>query len=119
MGLFRRSEQQVETAGTGVLPPHRNEVIYNTDTALSLGAVFRCLQIISTTLAQLPLNVMRGNEEIVSPLAKRPDYNTATNDFFGATAVSLALTGNAYWYVSRNQAGDVKNQYNNQCSQQA
>ena len=109
MGLFRRSEQQVEAAGTGVLPPHRSEVIYNTDTALSLGAVFRCLQIISTTLAQLPLNVMRGNEEITSPLAKRPDYNQATNDFFGATAVSMALTGNAYWYVSRNQAGDVKN----------
>ena len=110
MGLFRRSEDVVsEAAGTGVLPPHRSEVVYNQDTALSLGSVFRCLQIISTTLAQLPLLVHRGDEIVDSSLAKRPDYNTATNDFFGATAVSLACSGNAFWFVSRNQAGDVKN----------
>ena len=111
MGLFRRSEEQEvrEEAGTGVLPPHRNEIVYNQDTALSLGSVFRCLQIISTTLAQLPLSVKRGDEEVDSSLAKRPDYNTATNDFFGSTAVSLACSGNAYWFVSRNQAGEVKN----------
>ena len=110
MGLFRRSEDVVsEAAGAGVLPPHRSEVVYNQDTALSLGSVFRCLQIISTTLAQLPLLVHRGDEIVDSSLAKRPDYNTATNDFFGATAVSLACSGNAYWFVSRNQAGDVKN----------
>lgn len=95
--------------GAGVLPPHRSEVIYNQETTLSLGAVFRCVQVISTTLAQLPLSVKRGQEEIDAPLAKQPDINTATNDFWGSTATSLALNGNAYWYVSRNQSGEVRN----------
>ena len=53
--------------------------------------------------------VYRGTDEIVSPLARQPDMNEATNDFWGSTAVSLALHGNAYWWVSRNSDGEAKN----------
>jgi len=95
--------------GTGVIPPTRSEIVYSQDLALSLGSVFRCTQIISTTLAQLPLIVKRGDEEVTPPLATRPDINSPTNDFWGATATSLALNGNFYWYVTRDQAGNVKN----------
>lgn len=116
MGLFTRSKKETGPAtspgggtGSGVLPPHRSDLVISNETALSIGSVYRCVQIISTTLAQLPLVVKRGEEEVASPLARRPDINTATNDFFGATATSLALTGNAYWWVSRNQDGEVKN----------
>ena len=116
MGLFTRNSKTTGPAtspgggeGAGVLPPHRSELVYSQDTALSVGAVFRCVSIISTTLAQLPVIVKRGQEEVVSPLAKRPDLNVPANDFFGATATSLALTGNSYWWVSRNQDGEVKN----------
>ena len=112
MGLFSRNkevEEQRSQDGAGVLPPHRSEVLYNQDSVLSLGAVFRCVQVISTTLAQLPMLVYRGTDEIVSPLARQPDMNEATNDFWGSTAVSLALHGNAYWWVSRNSDGEVKN----------
>lgn len=53
--------------------------------------------------------VYRGTDEIEVPLARQPDIHEATNDFWGSTATSLALHGNAYWYVSRNQSGEVKN----------
>ncbi len=95
--------------GSGVLPPHRDALVLNQETALSIGAVYRCVSIISNTISQLPLLVKRGDEEVGAPLAKRPDINTNTNDFWGSTATSLALTGNAYWWVSRNQDGEVKN----------
>jgi HK97 family phage portal protein len=84
-------------------------LVLSQETALSIGAVYRCVSIISNTLSQLPLIVKRGDEELTVPLAKRPDINTNTNDFWGSTATSLALTGNAYWWVSRNQDGEVKN----------
>jgi HK97 family phage portal protein len=117
MGLFTRSSKQTTApatspgggTGSGVLPPARSTLEITQETALSIGAVYRCIQIISTTLAQLPMIVKRGTEDVVSPLATRPDLNISTNDFFGSTATSLALTGNAYWWVSRNQAGEVKN----------
>jgi HK97 family phage portal protein len=117
MRLFTRSnddESYPKTSpgggtGAGVLPPARSTLEITQDTALSIGAVYRCVQIISTTLAQLPLLVKRGTEDVVSPLAQRPDFNISTNDFWGSTATSLALSGNAYWWVSRNQAGEVKN----------
>ena len=111
--LFTRSAKPVtqtkEEPGAGVLPPHRSTLEITQDTALSIGSVYRCVQIISTTLAQLPMLVKRGEEDVVSPLAQRPDLNVATNDFWGQTATSLALTGNAYWWVSRSQSGEVKN----------
>lgn len=115
MGLFTRNKTTGPAlspsggTGAGVLPPHRDQLVVSNDLYLSVGSVYRCVQIISTTLAQLPLLVKRGDEEVSSALARRPNINTATNDFFGATATSLALTGNAYWWVSRNQDGEVKN----------
>lgn len=111
MGIFTRNEKSVreEEPGTGVIPPSREDVVFSQDLALSLGSVFRCTQIISTTLAQLPLIVRRGEEEVATPLAQQPDINSPTNDFWGSTAVSLALHGNFYWYVTRDQAGNVKN----------
>ncbi len=117
--VFTRSEKEQQVTGpatspgggtgSGVLPPSREQLVLSQETALSIGAVYRCVSIISNTISQLPLLVKRGDEEVSAPLAKRPDINTNTNDFWGSTATSLALTGNAYWWVSRNQDGEVKN----------
>lgn len=116
MAIFSRSNKDVDKqtspgggTGSGVLPPHRSELVINQETSLQIGTVYRCVSIISNTISQLPLLVKRGDEEVTSPLAKRPDINVNTNDFWGQTASSLALTGNAYWWVSRNQDGEVKN----------
>lgn len=112
MAIFRRNkteDTEVREAGSGVIPPARSETVWSQDLALSVGAVYRSVQIISTMLAQLPMSVKRGDEEIPSSLAQRPDVNNQTNDFWGSTAASMALTGNAYWYVTRDQDGVVKN----------
>lgn len=115
MGLFTRNtqpEQERKSGETGTATfslPQRDTIALSQDTALSVGAVYRCVSIIANTISQLPLVVRRGDEEVSTSLAQRPDVNINTNDFWGSTATSLALTGNAYWWVSRNQAGEVKN----------
>ncbi len=122
MGLFNRADKLEQRAqdirsrtspgggtGIGVLPPARTDLTINDDVVLSLGTVYRCVSIIANVISQLPLAIYRGEDEIDSPLAERPDINLPGNDFWSSTASSLALTGNAYWYVTRNSSGDVKN----------
>ena len=112
-GLFTRSQDNSvpktspgDGLGTGVLPPARSTLEITEHTALQIGAFIVAFKS-SAPLAQLPMMVKRGQEDVVSPLANRPDLNITTNDL-GSTATSLALTGNDNW-VSRNQAGEVKN----------
>ena len=123
MGIFNRPQKLEERAqdirsrtspgggtGVGVIPPARSDLSLSDETVMSLGTVYRCVSIIANTIAQLPLSVYRGEEELEGVvLANRPDINLPGNDFWSSTASSLALTGNAYWYVTRNQSGDVKN----------
>ena len=122
MGIFNRADKLEQRAqdirsrtspgggtGIGVLPPARTDLTINDDVVLSLGTVYRCVSIIANVISQLPLAVYRGEDEIENPLAERPDINLPGNDFWSSTASSLALTGNAYWYVTRNSSGEVKN----------
>ena len=68
MGLFTRSKETETTTspgggtGSGVLPPHREALVVSQETALSIGAVYRCVAIISNTLSQLPMLVKRGTK---------------------------------------------------------
>jgi HK97 family phage portal protein len=111
MGLFNRNKQPLEIreAGTSVLPPSRTSVVVSPDTALSLAAVYRCVSIISTTSAQLPLVVRRNGAVLDSLIARRPDINLSATEFWSQTVTSLALHGQAFWWVTRNSNGTVQN----------
>ena len=82
----------------------------NQDSALSLGTVFRAVQIISNAISQMDTEVYRAEEPIKAPgFIKRPNVDEPLPHFLEETCTALALTGNAYWLVYRNKAGNVNN----------
>lgn len=91
----------------GVMPTARevkDEV--TVETALSMSAVYRSIDILQNTVSQLELGVYRGVNELktVPGLVARPDVNTPTSTFLKRTVMSLAANGNAYWRLYRNDA---------------
>jgi HK97 family phage portal protein len=112
MAFFTRKKTndfEQREAGASILPPPRNSVVVTPDTALSLASVYRCVSIISATTSQLPLVVRRGDVVVDSLLARRPDITLSSTEFWMQTVTSLALHGQAFWWVSRNSNGTVQN----------
>lgn len=112
MGLFRKDKTEsfeAREAGTSILPPARTAVSVTPDTAMSLASVYRCVSIISATTSQLPLVVRRAGQVVDSLIARRPDINLSAAEFWGQTVTSLALHGQAFWWVTRNSNGTVQN----------
>jgi HK97 family phage portal protein len=72
--------------------------------AITLPGVFRCVDILSTAISQLELEVWRGTELIPQPstsIIVQPDSNDTLTGFLEETVTSLALTGNAYWLLGK------------------
>lgn len=90
----------------GVLPPYRS--LYSAitpETALSIGVVYRSVDILSTSLSQLDVGCYRGEVEVPMTkgngnlLIKNPNVDEPFSAFVQETVFSLALWGNAYWRV--------------------
>jgi HK97 family phage portal protein len=72
--------------------------------AVGLTGVFRCVQVLATSISQLELEVWRGDELIPQPstsVVVQPDSNDTLTSFLEETVTSLALTGNAYWLLGK------------------
>lgn len=84
------------------------------DRAQNLSSVYRCVDLISSTVANLPLNVLyidkKGNtrEQKNHRLQKVLDNMVTTRYNFMKKLISdVLLRGNAYCYLKRNEQGDV------------
>lgn len=91
-----------------ILPPARSDMVVNESTALSLVPVSRALAVLETAMMQIPVDVYRGNEKIETPLwLETPDIenNVSQAEWIGSTLVHMALTGNAFWKVTRGARG--------------
>lgn len=79
--------------------------------ALSLGAVFRAVQVISTSIASLSVDAFRGDERLdPQPLfIRQPDVDEHRPAFLEMTTVSLASQGNAFWRIWRDNQGRISN----------
>ncbi len=84
------------------------------DRAQNLSSVYRCVDLISSTVANLPLNVLyidkKGNtrEQKNHRLNKVFDNMVMTRYNFMKKLISdVLLRGNAYCYLKRNEQGDV------------
>lgn len=108
----------VETRAEPELPvseplaiPSRAELPVTDGTLLRTIAVYRAVQLLCLGVSQLTLDVWRGDDLIEKPsLAKRPDIKTRDLAMFlKRTTASLALTGNAYWRLTRNARNEVSN----------
>lgn len=73
--------------------------------AVSIPAVFRCLDVLTTAMGQLPLTVERQGRTLkgrqVPGLIRRPSLDMSTSEFLVALTMSLAVTGNAFIHTDR------------------
>ena len=90
------------------------ELLNPNDRAQNLSSVYRCVDLISSTVANLPLNVLyidkKGNtrEQKNHRLQKVFDNMVMTRYNFMKKLISdVLLRGNAYCYLKRNDQGDV------------
>ena len=79
--------------------------------ALSLTAVYRAIQIITTAVKQLGIDAYRGND-VIDPapgIVRQPNVNETSSRFCEETTQSLAASGNAYWLIDRDAQSRVSN----------
>lgn len=91
-------------------PPARPDATgtVTVDTALSVGAVYRCVSILVTSVAQMHPEVYRGTRQMRAPaIIARPTTNGTATSLLEETVFSLATTGNAYWRIVRDDKGNV------------
>lgn len=77
-------------------------VAVSPDRAIGLASVYRAVSIIGTSVAQLPVGVWRNNEELdlaSTSIVNRPNLDISRSAFFEQSAVSMAVSGNAYWLL--------------------
>lgn len=104
------STQEVR-AVTPVIPP-RSTTIATPESALTLTAVWRSVQILATTVSNLGIQTKRyatGMEVIIEnpTFVNNPSLMMKRREFLHSTVVDLALYGNAFWYKSYDSAGRV------------
>lgn len=94
--------------------PSREAAVVTADTALTLTAVYRAVQIIATPISKMPIDTYKfatGLElKVENPvLVNKPDINSNRRDFIFQTVTSLALEGNAFWFKQYGSSGQVNN----------
>lgn len=91
---------QERAAGTNplFLAPSRQAVGIGPKEAIRIGTVYRAVNIISTTIAQMEVKVMRGKKEMnyTPAIIKNPIEGESFSSFVQQVVTSLALWGNAY-----------------------
>ena len=105
---------QPETRAVQPTIPSREATTVTPDSALTLTAVYRAVQIIATPISKMPINTYRfatGVElKVENPvLVNKPDINANRRDFIYETVTSLALEGNAFWLKNYGSNGQVNN----------
>lgn len=105
---------EIESRAVQPTVPTRSAAVVTADTALTLTAVYRAVQIIATPISKMPIDTYRfatGIElKIENPvLVNKPDINSNRRDFLFQTVTSLALEGNAFWFKNYGSNGQVNN----------
>ena len=85
--------------------------------AMTLAAVYRCVNVISESVAQLPLDTFKkDNEGYKSPYVRHPAYDLLREfpnpdmtrfTFLKTLVSSVLLNGNGYAYVDRDDYGNA------------
>lgn len=112
MNLWQRIKwahtTSTRAAGTaGITPPARRPAYSSVSAsdAVSLGTVYRAMQVMGTAAGQLSLTVHRGAGEVpadqIASVIKTPSVDMSRSDFIEQTVISLAATGNAFWMLHR------------------
>lgn len=87
----------------------------NADTVFKVNAIFSAISLISDTISTLPLDCFIRRDGARFPFrpkpswVTKPDVDTTSAAFWGATIVSMLLDGNAFVRVFRDSDGQVVN----------
>lgn len=91
---------------------------YSTNKSLLLSAVYRCVEVISDSVAQLPLEpYLVDKDGYKQKYTAHPTYNLLNKEpnprmsrftFMKAMMVSVLLKGNGYAYIERDDKGNAK-----------
>ena len=105
------SSSRENRAVTPSIPP-RSSSVATAESALSLTAVWRSVQILATSVSNLGIQTKKyatGMEMTIenSSFINKPSFTYNRQQFLYATVSELALTGNAFWVKSQNAAGVV------------
>lgn len=87
------------------------------ENAMLLSTVYRCVDVISDSVAQLPLETFRIDSDgfkrpyvdhpVYSMLNEEPNENMTRYTFFKTMVASVLLKGNAYAYIERDNCGNA------------
>lgn len=110
----RITGQGNETRSITPVFPIRTDAVPGGNSALTLTAVYRSIQIIATPISKMPLNSFRYSTGLEVPienpvLVNKPNFSDTRRNFLFETVVSLALDGNAFWLKSYGSNGQVNN----------
>ena len=103
-GIHKRAD--VQSISPRVMPPPRQDNVAF-DEIVGLDAVYRAITYLQTLAGQLTIDATRANKQIASPLIDRPDPWLTQRQWITQTVAALALTGNAYWQVSRDSSDAI------------
>lgn len=111
--IWQRIFNSTETRATSpaTVPP-RSTTLASPESALSLTAVWRSVQILATSVSNLGWQTKRyatGMEMVVEnpTFVNNPSLNQTRHQFLYASVAEMALTGNAFWIKSFDSAGRV------------
>jgi HK97 family phage portal protein len=112
--LDRLLNRKPEVRASQPTIPSRHPSVVTPNSALSLTAVYRAIQIIGTPISKMTINTYRfatGVElKVENPvLVNNPSLDQNRRDFLFQTVLDLALQGNAYWYKQYSSNGQVNN----------
>jgi len=108
LGKERHSLDKMKIWGQGGSPedPSYAGMNVSQDTALRLTVVWRCIRLISETLAALPVDIVRKRGEVREPVARPPSWAETPNpeqtwfQFAERVFESLAMDGNAFIVIT-------------------
>lgn len=110
---------QSDSAWSGYLAGRGYAV--SAETALQISAVFRCVDIISKTIAALPLHMFRNTDKgkekatrhrLYNMVYALPNLQTTAFEFWQMFVANLLLTRGAFAKIERDNAGRIKALWN-------
>ena len=123
---------EIRASSVSTLPSPWNDSAYSnylvgkgyavsSETALKIGAVFRCVDLVSKTMATLPLHlfmddangaVKAKNHPIYQLVHILPNYQTTAYEFWQMYIANLMLTRGAFAKIQRDVRGFIKSLWN-------
>lgn len=96
---------------------YNSSTTYNQNQAMLLSAVYRCVDLLSNSISEMPVVVYktnkRGNKKLITDhisyrlLNKKPNNRMNKHTFWKLIVMNMLLTGNGYAWIKRDENGQA------------